>query len=87
MNFDKAQIIDLLTSQGDHDKADQAQAELPDTVDTDQHAGLLDKLGINVDRSGRESSPAVSATSSAASASDPPVRGVGLNRARRSGER
>ncbi len=48
MNFDKAQIIDLLTSQGDHDKADQAQAELPDSVDTDQHAGLLDKLGINV---------------------------------------
>jgi hypothetical protein len=48
VNFDKAQIIDLLTSRGDHDKADQAQAELPDTVDTDQHAGLLDKLGINV---------------------------------------
>jgi hypothetical protein len=48
VNVDKAQIIDLLTSQGEHDKADQAQAELPDTVDTDQHAGLLDKFGINI---------------------------------------
>lgn len=48
MNIDKAQIIDLLKSQGNHSQADQAQAELPDTVDTDQHAGLLDKFGINV---------------------------------------
>lgn len=48
MNFDKSQIINLLKSQGAHDQADQAEAELPDTVDSDQHAGLLDKLGINV---------------------------------------
>lgn len=48
MNIDKGQIIDLLRSQGNNDKADQAQSELPDAVDTDQHAGLLDKLGINV---------------------------------------
>ena len=48
MNIDKAQIVDLLKSQGDHDKAAQARDELPDTVDTDQHAGLLDQLGIKV---------------------------------------
>ena len=48
MNIDKAQIIDLLKSQGNHSQAEQAQAELPDTVDTDQHAGLLDKFGINI---------------------------------------
>lgn len=47
MNIDKSQIIDLLKSQGNHDQASQADSELPDTVDTDQHAGLLDKLGIN----------------------------------------
>ena len=48
MNIDKAQIIDLLKSQGNHSQADQAQTELPDTVDTDQHAGLLDKFGVNI---------------------------------------
>jgi hypothetical protein len=47
MNIDKSQIIELLKSQGKSDKADQAESELPDTVDTEQHAGLLAKLGIN----------------------------------------
>jgi hypothetical protein len=48
MQIDKAQIIELLRSQGKDDKAGQAESELPDQVDTEQHAGLLDKLGINV---------------------------------------
>jgi hypothetical protein len=48
MQIDKAQIIELLKSQGKDDKVGQAESELPDKVDTDQHAGLLDKLGINV---------------------------------------
>ncbi|WP_131105874.1 hypothetical protein [Ornithinimicrobium sufpigmenti] len=47
MKIDKAQIIDLLKSQGDQDKAGQAESELPDQVDTDQHSNLLEKLGIN----------------------------------------
>ncbi len=47
MKIDKAQIIDLLKSRGDQDKATQAQSELPDQVDTDQDAGLLTKLGID----------------------------------------
>jgi hypothetical protein len=33
---------------GDTDKASQAQGDLPDKVDTDTDAGLLDKYGINV---------------------------------------
>jgi F0F1-type ATP synthase membrane subunit b/b' len=48
MQIDKAQIIELLKSQGKDDKVSQAESELPDKVDTDEHAGLLDKLGINV---------------------------------------
>ncbi len=48
MQIDKAQIISLLQQAGDHDKAGQADSQLPDQVDTDQHAGLLDKLGIDV---------------------------------------
>lgn len=47
MQFDKSQILSLLQSQGDQGKADQAEQELPDQVDTDQHANILEKLGIN----------------------------------------
>ncbi|WP_323960638.1 hypothetical protein GC088_03730 [Arthrobacter sp. JZ12] len=47
MNIDKQQILDLLKNQGDHDKAQQADQELPDQVDTDRDSGLLSKLGIN----------------------------------------
>ena len=49
MQFDKQQIIDLLKNRGDHDKAQQADQELPEQVDTDQHSGMLDKLGLSAD--------------------------------------
>jgi hypothetical protein len=48
MNIDKAQIIELLKSRGDDAKASKAESELPDTVDTDKHKGLLDSLGLDV---------------------------------------
>ena len=48
MQIDKQQILSLLQALGNHDQAGQADAELPDQVDTEEHAGLLDKLGINV---------------------------------------
>jgi hypothetical protein len=48
MQINKQQIIDLLKNRGDNDKAQQAQRELPDNVDTDKDAGLLDKFGVNV---------------------------------------
>ena len=47
MQIDKSQIIDLLKSRGDNDKASQAESELPETVDTEKDAGMLGKLGIN----------------------------------------
>lgn len=47
MQIDKNQILELLRSRGDNDKAAQAETELPDQVDTDQHAVLLSNLGIN----------------------------------------
>ena len=47
MQIDKSQILELLNSQGQQDKAAQADGELPDQVDTDQHAGLLEKFGIS----------------------------------------
>ena len=47
MQIPKEQILELLRSRGEDDKATQADGELPDQVDTEQHAGLLEKFGID----------------------------------------
>jgi hypothetical protein len=47
MQIDKNTVLELLRSRGQHDQAQQADAELPDQVDTDQHANLLQKFGLN----------------------------------------
>lgn len=47
MEIDKAQILDFLRHQKQHDQAAQAEGELPDKVDTDRDSGLLDKFGVN----------------------------------------
>jgi len=38
MQLEKNTILDLLRQRGEHQSADQADQELPDGVDTDQHA-------------------------------------------------
>jgi hypothetical protein len=47
MQIPKEQILEFLRSRGEDDKAGQADGELPDQVDTDQHADLLQKYGID----------------------------------------
>ena len=47
MQIDKAQIIEMLRQQGKNDQADQADQELPDQVDTDQQADLLQRFGLD----------------------------------------
>ena len=49
MQIDKQQILDLLKSQGDQTKAQEADQSLPQQVDTDnaEHQNLLQSLGIN----------------------------------------
>ena len=47
MQLDKNMILDLLRERGQQDQADQAAQQLPDQVDTDQHAGLLQQFGID----------------------------------------
>ena len=47
MQIPKEQILELLRSRGQDDKASQAEGELPEQVDTEQHADLLEKLGID----------------------------------------
>jgi len=48
MQLDKDTILDLLRQRGDHHRAGQADQELPDQVDTDQHADLLARHGIDL---------------------------------------
>ncbi len=48
MEIPKDKVLALLQQQGKHDQADQANQELPDQVDPDQHAGLLSKFGLDV---------------------------------------
>jgi hypothetical protein len=47
MEIPKDQILQLLRDRGDHDKAQQADQQLPDQVDPEKHSDLLDKIGIN----------------------------------------
>ena len=47
MEIPKDQILELLRSRGEDGKAQQADQELPDQVDPEQHAGMLDRLGID----------------------------------------
>ena len=47
MHIDKVQIIELLRERGEHDKAQQAEQQLPQKVDHEEHDELLQQLGIN----------------------------------------
>ena len=47
MQIDKSQIIELLKSRGDHDQAAQAESELPDKVDLDTDAELLQRFDLD----------------------------------------
>jgi hypothetical protein len=48
MEIPKEKIIELLRGRGEQERAAQAERELPDQVDTQRHAGLLSKFGIDV---------------------------------------
>jgi hypothetical protein len=47
MQIPKEQILDFLREQGKDDKVGEADQQLPDQVDPQEHAGLLEKFGIN----------------------------------------
>ena len=46
MQIDKETVLSLLREQGKNDEALEAEQELPDQVDTEQHASLLQRFGI-----------------------------------------
>jgi hypothetical protein len=47
MEIPKDQILQLLRDRGQGDKAQQADQQLPNQVDTDQHGDLLKQIGID----------------------------------------
>ena len=47
MQIPKEQILDLLRRQGKDDQVGEADQQLPDKVDTDRDAGLLQKFGVD----------------------------------------
>jgi hypothetical protein len=47
VQIDKSTILDLLRERGQQDQANQADQELPEQVDTDRDAGLLQRFGVD----------------------------------------
>ena len=47
MEIPKDPVLELIREHGDQDQAGQAERELPDQVDTDRDAGLLQKFGLD----------------------------------------
>ena len=47
VQLDKNMILDLLRERGQQDQASQAEQQLPDQVDTDRDAGLLQQFGLD----------------------------------------
>ena len=47
MQIPKEQILDFLREQSKGDQVGEADQQLPDQVDTEQDAGLLQKFGID----------------------------------------
>lgn len=48
MHVDKEEVVDLLRSRGEHDKAANVACALPRQVDTEADAGLLHQYDVNV---------------------------------------
>jgi len=47
VEIDRQEIVGQLRGRGEDDVADRAERELPEVVDTEEHAALLHQLGIN----------------------------------------
>lgn len=47
MEIPKEQVLELIRERVGGDQAAQAEQELPDQVDTERDAGLLEKFGVN----------------------------------------
>lgn len=48
MQIDKEEVVDLLRSRGEHDRAATVRCALPRTVDTEADAGVLNQFDVSV---------------------------------------
>ena len=46
MQIDKNEVVRLLRERGEHDKAEQAEQQLPQQVDHEEHSELLREVGV-----------------------------------------
>jgi hypothetical protein len=46
VQIDKETVLNLIRERGGEGKAQEAQSELPDQVDTEQHRDLLERFGV-----------------------------------------
>jgi hypothetical protein len=59
MRVSKQQVVDFIRQRGDDDRADRAEAELPETVDLPKDEDLVTKFGVDpLDLAGDEPDPA-----------------------------
>jgi hypothetical protein len=47
VEIDKESVLKLIRERGDEEQANQAENELPDRIDTDRDAGLLQRFGVD----------------------------------------
>ena len=50
MQFDKQTVVDIIRQEVGSEQAQQALRQLPEQVDHEQHAELLQQLGVNPDQ-------------------------------------
>ena len=48
MQLDKQFVVDQLRKEGQSEKVQQALGELPEKIDHEQHAALLEKFGLDL---------------------------------------
>lgn len=49
MKVSKQQVVEFIRARGDEERADQAERELPDSVDVGEDGGLLAQYGVTED--------------------------------------
>jgi hypothetical protein len=47
VQIDKDTVLNMLRERGDEEQAKRAEQQLPDQIDTDRDAGLLERFGID----------------------------------------
>lgn len=47
MKIDRNELVKVLRTEGDNDTADRVESQLPDEIDTEQHADALAGVGLD----------------------------------------